>query len=67
MGLKEDMKEVVDYIERLVKQEMETSATKHMVDHHYICTTIAGIYDLFENDMFPIWLSRIVEGVMRDV
>ena len=58
MGLREDMKEVVDYIEKLVKQG-ET-------DHHYICTTIAGVYNLFENDSFPIWLCRVVAGVIND-
>ena len=36
--------------------------------HHGLITMTADRYELFdEEDMFPIWLIRVVEGVIRDV
>ena len=39
--------------------------------HHSVCQTIADEFDLWEEKgddeaSFPTWLSRIVEGEMRD-
>ena len=36
--------------------------------HHDVVVATADRYELYdEEDCFPIWLSRVVEGVMRDV
>ncbi len=40
--------------------------------HRYICCSVADAFGLWDSDdsmtkRFPIWLSRVVEGEMRDV
>lgn len=34
--------------------------------HHQICSTLATEYNLLHRDQFPIWLSRVVTGIMED-
>jgi len=35
--------------------------------HYEVCKILADKYDLWEDGMFPVWLSRVVEGVCTDV
>jgi len=57
-NLREQMKELVHSIQVHVKDGME---------HQEICQRMADDYDLYHRDHFPIWLSRVVEGVQRDM
>ena len=59
----------------MLKVEMRTlvQKTRRVVDcadgrveHSDLCELLANMFDLWEDNMFPIWLSRVVEGVMRD-
>lgn len=37
-------------------------------DHWTICQIMANRHDLWDDkNRFPIWLSRVVEGVIRDL
>ena len=36
-------------------------------DHCDLCNWAATEYDLYYDNKFPIWLSRVVEGIIRDV
>lgn len=38
-----------------------------MKEHQELCQQAATEYRLWHDEMFPIWLSRVVEGVIRDV
>lgn len=41
---------------------------KRGLDHWTVCQTMANRHDLWdEKNRFPIWLSRVVEGVIRDL
>lgn len=37
------------------------------IDHCHLCNIIAEKYSLWYNNMFPTWLSRVIEGIMNDV
>lgn len=59
------MQELVEQVEALARNAKKTWGKD---DHHGICTEIAGRYGLTSTeDAFPVWLSRVVEGVIRDV
>ena len=34
--------------------------------HSDVCSTLADQFSLWEDNCFPTWLCRVVEGVMRD-
>lgn len=52
-----------------VQQEWERVSKDGEPDiHHYLCTVAADRFDLARGDRaFPLWLCRVVEGVMRDM
>jgi hypothetical protein len=53
---------------RVAKKEMEDFMGGPMDPHLAVCTRLANMYDLWdENDRFPTWLSRIVAGVKQDI
>jgi hypothetical protein len=53
-------------MERLVQRCHQLHKVQGVEDHLELCQTLAEMFDLWEDDSFPIWLSRVVEGVMRD-
>lgn len=60
MILRDAMKELVTEAQLLAETEG--------VSHHQVCQTLANKYELWnERRMFPTWLSRVVEGVIRDL
>lgn len=36
------------------------------IEHWDLCHVTALRFDLYENDKFPTWLSRVVAGIMQD-
>lgn len=36
-------------------------------DHRDICVRLAEEFQLFDQGMFPTWLSRVVEGMLNDL
>lgn len=57
-GLRRQMQELVGFVQ---------AQARRVTEHHELCCLTAMKFNLFENDRFPIWLSRVVEGVQRDV
>lgn len=58
MTLAQEMDRLIRYIDADIKLGME---------HWDICADAASAFGLWDsNDSFPTWLSRIVEGQMRD-
>lgn len=58
MTLSQQMQDLIQYV---------NDALAAHPDHHTVCELTANRFDLWEQDRFPIWLSRIVEGQMRDL
>ena len=55
--LKDQMRELVTWV-----QEQIPTTT----DHQKLCVETAYRFDLWDNNHFPIWLSRVIEGVLND-
>ena len=78
MSLKDDMARLEQRVQELLKAP-ENDVYKDK--HHEVCCEVADAFDLWELppecdaddtlddgvESFPVWLSRVVEGVMRDV
>ena len=58
--LRNEMKDMIKSIQDLIAESGET-------DHQFMCSCIADDYELWKDNKFPIWLSRVVEGVIRDM
>ena len=64
MGLRFEMQNLVNAIVTHISIETECDDG---IDHHFICSMMADDFELWdENDQFPIWLSRVVEGEIMD-
>jgi hypothetical protein len=63
-SLKKDMRFLVEWLHRTAQSIPEDSKADLHLD---LCQMAANAFNLWENDHFPIWLSRVVEGVIRDV
>lgn len=60
--------ELKNRMNRLVKFVEDTCVRYPNLDHHDICSTVASNFQLWDNEScFPIWLSRVVQGVMEDM
>jgi hypothetical protein len=63
MTLLEQMTELVKRVREIIAPLDLT----HGDTHRAVCMTIADEFELWDaDDSFPLWLSRIVEGEMRD-
>jgi hypothetical protein len=64
MTLYEKMQRLVQYIANRYL-ELRQNPGNH---HHVLCMETAERFNLTSDQYaFPIWLSRVVEGVMRDI
>lgn len=60
--------EMYALVRRAQKYAKATRTDGHTDCHGVICTTLADEFKLWNKaDQFPTWLSRVVEGVIRDV
>lgn len=64
LNLRDMMTLLVSRAEERVKELSPTAG-----DLHYrVCDSLATEYNLWDDqDLFPVWLSRVVEGVMQDL
>lgn len=61
MTINADMKVLqAAFINTFKKRKMDMDA------HGDICQELAEFFDLYDNGGFPVWLSRVVDGWMRD-
>ena len=58
-NLARDMNRLVGGATRMVKRGL---------DHYAVCHLLAKKFDLYDaGEYFPIWLSRVVDGIIRDL
>lgn len=60
--LAEEMSKVVKRTKEIVGELKGTDTDIH----HDTCSTLCDEFDLWEDDMFPMWVMYIVSGEMRD-
>lgn len=60
MNLAQQMKDVAKFIEGALTDGTERN-------HWEVCQLTANQFDLWEDDKFPLWLSFIVAGQMREL
>jgi hypothetical protein len=67
--IRELMDGVVQFITIEYKKVYNKNLTVQDGDpHHTICHATADMFNLYDaENMFPTWLSRVVEGIMEDV
>jgi DNA-directed RNA polymerase specialized sigma24 family protein len=63
--LKDQMNMLVTAIQQCIYECRKDGLSNDI--HHEVCVRLATSWGLWERDMFPIWLSRIVAGEMQDM
>lgn len=64
------MTRMLEMLTALIKEDKQEGKES---DHHELCTIMANAFGLWETDpdshrdLFPVWLSRVVEGEIRDI
>lgn len=63
--LRDEMAVLVDRATAFVKARLRAGGKEI---HLGVCTHFADKYSLWDDEQrFPLWLSRVIEGVIRDV
>jgi hypothetical protein len=60
MTLATQMQELLAFVGKALTDQVNP-------DHCSVCNMTAEKYDLWEDDHFPLWLSFVVQGVMREL
>lgn len=60
--LKDEMAELVNSAKEYI---LINPTSKHI--HGSTCEYISDMFELWENDKYPLWLSKVVEGAIAEI